>query len=163
MDDVHLAALSGNCPVFEFKTPESKESALVALTHSSFSAVHNNTGLSKVGSTAAKAEATEALFLTTGLLSGEVHNQLVLDQFTTKNLAVIAKRIKLGESIRVGKGVSVISDDRYARALEALLGVVKLYKGPEELLRVVLRLQLVRVPKPEQSEGAETEVLKEDK
>ncbi|GAA5920676.1 hypothetical protein JCM1841_002889 [Sporobolomyces salmonicolor] len=131
MDDVHLATLFGNCPVFEFKTPESKESALVALTHS--------------------------------LPSGEVHNQLVLDQFTTKNLAVIAKRIKLGESIRVGKGVSVISDDMYARALEALLGVVKLYKGLEELLRVVLRLQLVRVPKTKQSEGAETKVLKEDK
>ncbi|GAA5879330.1 hypothetical protein JCM1840_006951 [Sporobolomyces johnsonii] len=150
MDDAHLALLSTNCPLFEFNTPESKESALTALTHTSFPALRDNAGLSKVGSFAAKAVATEALFLRLGELSGRVHDQVVLDQFRTRHLARIAKRIKLGESIRVGRGVPDISDDMYARALQALLGVVKLHKGPEELLRVILELQLVRLPEPEE-------------
>ncbi|GAA5885334.1 hypothetical protein JCM6882_009574 [Rhodosporidiobolus microsporus] len=140
--DAVLTALEERAPCFSFRTPEARELAITALTHSSLSATRNNKELAKVGEAAGKAAAVEALFLSPGKHTGKHYNDITLG-FTTKNLGAIGKGLKLDEAMRLDKGVPYVSEEMFARGLEALLGVVKVTEGQEALLKAIKSLKII--------------------
>ncbi|GAA5822994.1 hypothetical protein JCM11251_004451 [Rhodosporidiobolus azoricus] len=142
--DEQLAALEQRAPCFSFPTPEAKELAITALTHSSLSSVRNNSELAKIGEAAGKAAAFEGLFKSPGKHTGKHYNDLTLC-FSTKSLAALGKELKLEEALRVDKGVPYISDEMYARTCSALLGVIKLTQGQDAVLKALKALKIVHL------------------
>ncbi|GAA6004529.1 hypothetical protein JCM10207_000919 [Rhodosporidiobolus poonsookiae] len=148
--DKRLAELKERLPSLSFDTPEGKDLARVALTHSSASATRNNTELSKVGEMYGKAVATKALYLSPGRHSGKQYNDITM-ALAGKNLSRLAKELKLEDALRLGKGVPFISEEMYARALLALVGAIELSQGAEALEKVLRDLGIIKdvAPLPE--------------
>ncbi|GAA5968090.1 hypothetical protein JCM11641_003726 [Rhodosporidiobolus odoratus] len=138
-------SLAFKAPSLVFDSPQAKELAIEALTHSSASATRNNTELAKIGEAAARAVAFEALHQSPGKHSGKQYNDISL-AFATKHLCAIAKKYNVNDAIRLGKGVPYISDEMSARAVEGLLGALKLSSGPEKLLQALKELGIVHLP-----------------
>ncbi|BGP37864.1 hypothetical protein JCM10450v2_001800 [Rhodotorula kratochvilovae] len=141
VDDVSQA------PSLRFDTPEAKELATTALTHSSLSLTRNNTELARLGEAVSKAAATKALYLSPGLHIGLQYNTIALS-FANKALTPLAREYEIDKLLRLGKGVPYVSDEMASRGLVALLGALELTSGPDALLAALKELGIVKLPEP---------------
>ncbi|BGP13820.1 hypothetical protein JCM10213_006347 [Rhodosporidiobolus nylandii] len=147
-----LAALEQKIPSLAFTTPEAKELARKALTHSSKSAVHNNQELAKLGETCSRAVLAKALYLSPGKHSSKMYGDQAA-ALASKPLSAIARELKLDEMLRVDKGVPYVSETMFQGALQALLGALELSSGNGALLQALKELGIAKLPEAPEPEG----------
>ena len=134
--------------VFEFRFPE-EELAVCALTHKSFANesindVSHNERLEFLGDAVLSLIVCSSLFSQEPILDEGGMTRARAEIVSEASLAVIARRIGLGDRLRLGRGEELTGgrekDSLLADCVEAILGAIFLCGGYTEVERVVCRL-----------------------
>ncbi|ORY72195.1 hypothetical protein BCR35DRAFT_354441 [Leucosporidium creatinivorum] len=134
--EVDLTQLESQSASFAFTTPEGKNLAMRALTHSSLSNSFNNTDLARVGELAGKAAVTERLFLDKDSKPTGADYNDKLQLFTTARLAAVGRNLRL-DQVLLKANVPTASNNMVAQCLCALFGAVKIANGQQALLELL--------------------------
>ncbi|KAM0754163.1 hypothetical protein T439DRAFT_353894 [Meredithblackwellia eburnea MCA 4105] len=137
----YLGNLNNQEGPFYFVTEKEQAWALQALTHSSLSPRSNNVELARVGEKVALAMAYKRLMMSPGIHTGADYDR-INKCFTILSLSEMAQELGVHKILRIGSGLTTVSDAMLAQSMNALFFAVEIPKGPEALQRTLGLLKI---------------------